>query len=144
MYSIIFTKRWAWRRPAPRQFALRDWGSIPILPGFVTLSSRGPGHRPFTAVTRVRIPLGSLLDSVTNRRFHIAVSDVHAFVRSRSVYFQASLHILGYQGPSSISMDETIGLIVAPQTGRMSFLPRLPVVGVRGSYSVETLRLAPI
>ena len=25
-----------------------------------TLSSRGPGHRPFTAVTRVRIPLGSL------------------------------------------------------------------------------------
>jgi hypothetical protein len=25
----------------------------------VTLSSRGPGHRPFTAVTRVRIPLGS-------------------------------------------------------------------------------------
>ena len=34
--------------------------AIPILPGFVTLSSRGPGHRPFTAVTRVRIPLGSL------------------------------------------------------------------------------------
>src|SRR5206468_11021476 len=33
--------------------------AIPILPGFVTLSSRGPGHRPFTAVTRVRIPLGS-------------------------------------------------------------------------------------
>jgi hypothetical protein len=33
---------------------------IPILPGFLTLSSRGPGHRPFTAVTRVRIPLGSL------------------------------------------------------------------------------------
>jgi hypothetical protein len=26
-----------------------------------TLSSSGPGHRPFTAVTRVRIPLGSLL-----------------------------------------------------------------------------------
>jgi hypothetical protein len=26
---------------------------------FVTLSSRGLGHRPFTAVTRVRIPLGS-------------------------------------------------------------------------------------
>ena len=34
--------------------------AIPILPGFLTLSSRGPGHRPFTAVTRVRIPLGSL------------------------------------------------------------------------------------
>jgi hypothetical protein len=34
--------------------------AIPIFPGFVTLSSRGPGHRPFTAVTRVRIPLGSL------------------------------------------------------------------------------------
>ena len=33
--------------------------AIPILPGFLTLSSRGPGHRPFTAVTRVRIPLGS-------------------------------------------------------------------------------------
>lgn|GEM_PF-6244791 len=26
---------------------------------FETLSSRGPGHRPFTAETRVRIPLGS-------------------------------------------------------------------------------------
>ena len=41
------------------QFALRRTMAIPILPGFVTLSSRGPGHRPFTAVTRVRIPLGS-------------------------------------------------------------------------------------
>src|SRR5260370_8201617 len=30
---------------------------------FVTLSSRGLGHRPFTAVTRVRIPLGSPFDS---------------------------------------------------------------------------------
>ncbi len=30
-------------------------------PAFVTLSSRGLGHRPFTAVTRVRIPLGSPL-----------------------------------------------------------------------------------
>src|SRR5438132_9328999 len=28
-------------------------------PAFVTLSSSGLGHRPFTAVTRVRIPLGS-------------------------------------------------------------------------------------
>ena len=34
-----------------------------ILGGFVTLSSRGLGHRPFTAVTRVRIPLGSPFDS---------------------------------------------------------------------------------
>jgi hypothetical protein len=42
------------------QFALRRTMAIPILPGFVTLSSRGLGHRPFTAVTRVRIPLGSL------------------------------------------------------------------------------------
>jgi hypothetical protein len=42
------------------QFALRRTMGIPILPGFLTLSSRGPGHRPFTAVTRVRIPLGSL------------------------------------------------------------------------------------
>ena len=42
------------------QFTLRQTMAIPILPGFVTLSSRGPGHRPFTAVTRVRIPLGSL------------------------------------------------------------------------------------
>ena len=41
------------------QFALRRTMAIPILPGFLTLSSRGPGHRPFTAVTRVRIPLGS-------------------------------------------------------------------------------------
>jgi hypothetical protein len=29
-------------------------------PAFETLSSSGLGHRPFTAVTRVRIPLGSL------------------------------------------------------------------------------------
>jgi hypothetical protein len=42
------------------QFALHIRGAILILPGFVTLSSRGLGHRPFTAVTRVRIPLGSL------------------------------------------------------------------------------------
>jgi MFS family permease len=42
-----------------RRFALRRSVVIPILPGFLTLSSRGPGHRPFTAVTRVRIPLGS-------------------------------------------------------------------------------------
>jgi hypothetical protein len=27
---------------------------------FLTLSSSGLGHRPFTAVTRVRIPLGSI------------------------------------------------------------------------------------
>ena len=32
-----------------------------IGPAFLTLSSSGLGHRPFTAVTRVRIPLGSLL-----------------------------------------------------------------------------------
>src|SRR4030095_16484504 len=31
----------------------------PIFAALQTLSSRGPGHRPFTAVTRVRIPLGS-------------------------------------------------------------------------------------
>ncbi len=35
--------------------------SIRYCPAFATLSSRGPGHRPFTAVTRVRIPLGSPL-----------------------------------------------------------------------------------
>jgi hypothetical protein len=32
-------------------------GHIPLL--HPTLSSSGLGHRPFTAVTRVRIPLGS-------------------------------------------------------------------------------------
>src|SRR5438874_12312893 len=46
-----------------------DWSEVAlrltngILGGFVTLSSRGLGHRPFTAVTRVRIPLGSPFDS---------------------------------------------------------------------------------
>src|SRR6059058_3779262 len=43
-----------------RQFALRGRIAIRYCPAFATLSSRGPGHRPFTAVTRVRIPLGSL------------------------------------------------------------------------------------
>lgn len=32
---------------------------VSILPVSPTLSSSGLGHRPFTAVTRVRIPLGS-------------------------------------------------------------------------------------
>ncbi|MDB6147245.1 MAG: hypothetical protein JWO45_909 [Spartobacteria bacterium] len=57
-----------------RQFALRARPAIPILPGFLTLSSSGLGHRPFTAVTRVRIPLGSLPLSVgeidLSRRFN--------------------------------------------------------------------------
>ncbi len=35
---------------------------------FLTLSSRGLGHRPFTAVTRVRIPLGSPARSVIAKR----------------------------------------------------------------------------
>ena len=51
------------------QFALRRTMAIPILPGFVTLSSRGPGHRPFTAVTRVRIPLGSQFFFICKSRF---------------------------------------------------------------------------
>jgi hypothetical protein len=37
------------------------WRILPVLPKR-TLSSRGLGHRPFTAVTRVRIPLGSPWD----------------------------------------------------------------------------------
>ena len=40
--------------------ALDFWRILPVLPKR-TLSSRGLGHRPFTAVTRVRIPLGSLM-----------------------------------------------------------------------------------
>ena len=40
--------------------------ALPVLPAIFrspskTLSSSGLGHRPFTAVTRVRIPLGSLV-----------------------------------------------------------------------------------
>src|SRR5436190_20896845 len=39
---------------------LQPPGQLLILPPlFLTLSSSGLGHRPFTAVTRVRIPLGS-------------------------------------------------------------------------------------
>src|SRR5437762_12795687 len=43
----------------------------------MTLSSRGPGHRPFTAVTRVRIPLGSphilsrTRDLLLRTRYHL-------------------------------------------------------------------------
>ena len=33
-----------------------------------SLSSRGPGHRPFTAVTRVRIPLGTPIIKGLQRR----------------------------------------------------------------------------
>src|SRR5205814_9612360 len=40
---------------------LQPLGQLLILPPlFLTLSSSGLGHRPFTAVTRVRIPLASL------------------------------------------------------------------------------------
>src|SRR5258705_5852579 len=38
-----------------RPVALEVWFSAQLAP-----SSRGPGHRPFTAATWVRIPLGSL------------------------------------------------------------------------------------
>ena len=41
--------------------SLQQEEPIRYCPAFVTLSSRGLGHRPFTAVTRVRIPLGSPL-----------------------------------------------------------------------------------
>src|SRR5439155_18478532 len=41
-------------------------------PAFVTLSSSGLGHRPFTAVTRVRIPLGSPFDSARGLAHHCA------------------------------------------------------------------------
>ena len=51
------------------QFALRRTMAIPILPDFLTLSSRGLGHRPFTAVTRVRIPLGSQFLFIGELRF---------------------------------------------------------------------------
>ena len=43
--------------------SLQQEAPIRYCPAFVTLSSRGLGHRPFTAVTRVRIPLGSPFDS---------------------------------------------------------------------------------
>src|SRR5207245_5898487 len=38
----------------------------------MTLSSSGLGHRPFTAVTRVRIPLGSRLYTRENARFRVS------------------------------------------------------------------------
>ena len=44
---------------APRNLPCACRVEFDIARAFVTLSSRGPGHRPFTAVTRVRIPLGS-------------------------------------------------------------------------------------
>ena len=51
----------------------------------MTLSSRGPGHRPFTAVTRVRIPLGSCClsepKSDINSDFFIAVNLAAIYVR---------------------------------------------------------------
>ena len=39
---------------------LASLGAVSIFGARLTLSSSGLGHRPFTAVTRVRIPLGSL------------------------------------------------------------------------------------
>src|SRR5947207_2672540 len=48
---------------------LQPPGQLLILPPlFLTLSSSGLGHRPFTAVTRVRIPLGSRRPRVWLRR----------------------------------------------------------------------------
>src|SRR5207302_11068352 len=38
-----------------------------------SLSSRGPGHRPFTAVTRVRIPLGTPYKSNCYVGFNMAI-----------------------------------------------------------------------
>ena len=46
--------------------SLQQEEPIRYCPAFVTLSSRGLGHRPFTAVTRVRIPLGSPLLFLAN------------------------------------------------------------------------------
>jgi hypothetical protein len=51
---------------------LQQHSQFRYCPALVTLSSRGLGHRPFTAVTRVRIPLGSLFSlskaCATNKR----------------------------------------------------------------------------
>ena len=54
------------RRSGRLRFALagKVWFTHLLRPFIETLSSSGLGHRPFTAVTRVRIPLGSLLCEV--------------------------------------------------------------------------------
>ena len=70
-----------------RQFALRATNSIRYCPAFTTLSSRGPGHRPFTAVTRVRIPLGSL-PSVNCPKLALSVNHTFGSVRHRLVSFR--------------------------------------------------------
>src|SRR5256885_17258648 len=46
----------------------------------VTLSSRGLGHRPFTAVTRVRIPLGSPDSSAMRHRLNSRQDNLAASV----------------------------------------------------------------
>jgi NADPH-dependent 7-cyano-7-deazaguanine reductase QueF-like protein len=48
--------------------ACKPWRRLDIWRS-LTLSSSGLGHRPFTAVTRVRIPLGSRLFSESTKLF---------------------------------------------------------------------------
>jgi putative endonuclease len=62
----------------------------------LTLSSSGLGHRPFTAVTRVRIPLGSPFDSA-NGLAHDYASRSHSTVRIRRKT---------YKGPRRMVLSE--------------------------------------
>ena len=58
--------------------SLHQEDPIRYCPAFVTLSSRGLGHRPFTAVTRVRIPLGSPLLLLANAGKHQRIIPIEA------------------------------------------------------------------
>jgi hypothetical protein len=69
--------------PHPADFSL----ARPLLPAIFrspskTLSSSGLGHRPFTAVTRVRIPLGSLS---AIRRANPLQQRIHSLLQSASI-----------------------------------------------------------
>ena len=64
----------------------------------MTLSSRGPGHRPFTAVTRVRIPLGSLRLFVVKTSNAAHAAGVNWKVTSRAAAFVHQLSLGGNSG----------------------------------------------
>ena len=65
-------------KPLARACLNSDIGGL-----FLTLSSSGLGHRPFTAVTRVRIPLGSplLLISFRTVRWNSGITPLYLRVR---------------------------------------------------------------
>ena len=113
------------------QFGLRRTIVIPILPGFLTLSSRGPGHRPFTAATRVRIPLGTpLLGALGATPSQRSSLDLHcvqlAGLRADRVESRWGRQLAGRRGETR---GESQGLTRASLPFRPLVSPRLYALG---------------